>query len=145
MNSILRDTFDGFIMLKSLCIPFLHFLDCIFLVHFGKYLYYYVQNDSYDQNGATNNEHIKLSIIANWFIILTIISESIAWSLIVLFANLLTSPVSLFDILDKGCNSFSKSLSNFSYPSACTTTCPVSLTTRDEDKKKIEKKSLYKH
>lgn len=134
MNSILRDTFDGLIMFESLCVSFSHFLDSIFLIHIRKYFNNEIQNDSDNYYCSTNDKYIKLSIITNRFIILALINESIAWSLIILFANLLISPVSFFYILDKSGNSFSKSLSNFTNSCPCTTTCSVPFTTGNKDK-----------
>lgn len=134
MNSILRNTFDGLIMFESLCVSFSHFLDSIFLIHIRKYFNNEIQNDSDNYYCSTNDKYIKLSVITNRFIILALINESIAWSLIILFANLLISPVSLFYIFDKSGNSFSKSLCNFTHSCPCTTTCSVPFTTGNKDK-----------
>lgn len=132
-------------MFEPLGISFSHFLVSIFLVHIRQYFDDKVQNGSHNQDSHTHDDNVKLRVVADWFIIFTIINKAISSPLIVLFSKFVISPIALFDVFDESGNPLTKSLGDFSHASPSTTSCAISFSTRDNKKEKIDQKSLYKH
>lgn len=107
-------------MLEPLCVPFPHLLYRVFLVHVWQYFYNKVQYTNDNNYGHSNDNNIKLDIIADGLIVFGIIPcfKPVFGSFIILLVGLLRSPVALFDVFDKRGDSIAKGLCDFT--NSCT-------------------------